>query len=149
MATNRGSGCASLASKNGISGVVRGWSPAAGFFSKKNGSALDFSARRGYSNVTAQQWRDGRAAKATVCKTGSGGFNSHSRLQFAPSLRWQGFPLIFPAASFFVSYRLCSAALFRRTSNQYGCIAVRGHQGCELKNGARCRIRHPQRRAIR
>ena len=27
-------------------------------------------------------WRDGRAAKATVCKTGSGGFNSHSRLHF-------------------------------------------------------------------
>ena len=75
-------------------------SPAAGFFSKKNGSALDFSARRGYSNDTAQQWRDGRAAKATVCKTGSGGFNSHSRLQFRPLLEAAWFPLIVPCCLF-------------------------------------------------
>ena len=42
--------------------------------------------------MIALQRRDGRAAKATVCKTGSGGFNSHSRLQFAPLLEAAGFP---------------------------------------------------------
>ena len=71
------------------------------FFPQKKGSVLDFFRNMGYSKEIALQWRDGRAAKATVCKTGSGGFNSHSRLQFAPSLRRQGSPLIFPAASFF------------------------------------------------
>ena len=69
-----------------------------GFLSKKTVPRLIFPGPG--SIVIVNQWRDGRAAKATVCKTGSGGFNSHSRLQFAPSLRWQGFPLIFPAASF-------------------------------------------------
>ena len=69
-------------------------------FTKKNGFTLAFSEKRGYSKSIAQQWRDGRAAKATVCKTGSGGFNSHSRLQCAPSLRRQGFPLIVPCRLF-------------------------------------------------
>ena len=78
--------------------------PAPVFFAGKIDFPLDFSPMPEYSNNAFQmQWRDGRAAKATVCKTGSGGFNSHSRLQFAPSLRWQGFPLIVPCRLFFFS----------------------------------------------